>query len=83
MTFKESLEKLNIADYGEAIFHSNSHGELFHCEDYVCIASVLGDDTEWFREWFIEIVKEAKENWSRPESVYQHMPRILQENCEA
>ncbi len=78
MAFKEALKKLNIEDYERRIFHSNSHGELFHCWDYVIIAE-LSDDLDWFREWFIAIVEEAKESWKRPESVFQHIARILKD----
>ena len=81
MDFHAALKELNIEDYGERIFHSNSHGELFHLFDYVTIAEYFKGDTEWFRDWFIEIDKFAKEHWDRPESVYQHIIRILKESC--
>ena len=78
MTFGEALKKLNIDDYGERIFNSNSHGELFHLLDYITIAESVSD-ASWFREWFIVMVEFAEANWKRPESVFQHMPRMLQE----
>lgn len=81
MTFAEALKKLNIEDYGERIFNSNSHGELFHVYDYIVIAESL-TDASWFREWFIALVEMAK-TWKRPESVFQHVLRALQETLEA
>lgn len=76
MTFKEALDILGIADYGEAIFNSNSHGELLHLYDYVHLAEILRDaDVKegMFREWFLGVVKYANENWKRPESIYQYI----------
>ena len=78
MTVGEALKKLNIEDYGERIFNSNSHGELHHLFDYVIIAESL-EDVSWFRDWFIEVVSWAEKNWKRPESVFQHVPRLLEE----
>lgn len=78
MTFKEALQRLNIEDYGERIFHSNSHGELFHLYDYVVFAEAEGD-VNWFRRWFEDIVEMAEQNWQRPQSVFQHIPRLLEE----
>ena len=78
ITFKEALKKLHIEDYGERIFNSNSHGELFHCQDYISIAGQLNEDQcKLFRKWFIETVKIVKEKWQRPESVYQHIYRLF------
>ena len=80
MSFNDALKKLNIEDYGERIFHSNSHGELFHLYDYIVIAKWLDEKSlPLFREWFVDIVKQAEAKWKRPESVFQHMPRILSE----
>ena len=81
MTFNEALKKLNIEDYGERIFNSNSHGELSHCMDYISLAQM--DDVSWFRTWFEATVKWAKNKWSRPESIFQHMPRCLQNSRNA
>lgn len=78
MTFKQALKKLNIEDYGERIFQSNSHGELFHLQDYILIASLEGD-LSWFRDWFVWIVNFAEQNWQRPDSIFQHIPRALKE----
>jgi hypothetical protein len=83
VTFQEALKKLNIEDYGERIFNSNSHGELFHLYDYIVIAEAIGDDASWFRPWFIEIVELVEKTWARPESIFQHIPRALAETREA
>lgn len=77
-TFGEALKKLDIEDYGEKIFHSNSHGELIHISDYIHLAN-LSNDMTWFRNWFIRIVNSAERTWKRPESVFQHIFRILRE----
>jgi hypothetical protein len=77
MTFGEALKKLNIEDYGERIFNSNSHGELFHLMDYFALAEL--EHMAWFRAWFIEIVLWAEQHWERPESVFQHIPQLLQD----
>lgn len=79
MTFNEALKKLNIEDYSERIINSNSHGELFHLRDYFFLAEKL-ENPEWFREWFIQIIKLAEEKWERPESVFQHIVKILTES---
>lgn len=70
---------MNIEDYGERIFNSNSHGELFHLMDYIMLAQSL-PDTSWFREWFVSVVEQAEQKWERPESVFQHITKILQES---
>lgn len=81
MTVEEALQKLNIEDYANRIFSSNSHGELFHLYDYILIATVFkGLDLEWFRPWFEATVKAAEEQWQRPESVFQHIPKLLAES---
>jgi hypothetical protein len=78
MTYDEALKKLNIEDYAERIFNSNSHGELFHLGDYITIAEALDDeDASTFREWFAETVKFAEQNWQRPESIFQHIPKCM------
>ena len=81
MTFNEALKELNIEDYAERIFSSNSHGELMHLSDYILIAETFTDKS-WFREWFIMIVKLAEKHWKRPESVFQHIPTILDDWVE-
>lgn len=81
MSFNDALQVLGIEDFSDEIVHSNSRGELFHCYDYIQIASLRGDKS-WFRPWFLSIVKQANENWTRPESVYQHMVAILKEQYQ-
>lgn len=86
MTLKDALTILGIEDYSERIFNSNSTGELFHLADYVMLAEWLNKeprlDKKWFREWF-EVVVGLAEKWKRPASVYQHMPRLLEETFGA
>lgn len=82
MTFGEALKKLNIEDYGERIFNSNSHGELFHLCDYINLAEMV-EDVNWFRPWFVAKVKQAEQEWNRPESIFQHLPRLLEEFSKA
>lgn len=80
LSFKESLEKLNITDYGERIFKSNSHGELLHLLDYQIIALSLTDEgCHHFRDWFIEVVGMAEKHWKRPESVFQYILKTFRE----
>ena len=79
MTFEESLKSLGIEDYSDRIFNSNSHGELFHLLDYILLAEHF-TDKELFRELFEEIVKLAEQQWKRPESVFQHIPKLLKES---
>ena len=83
MTFKEALKKLNIEDYGVRIINSNSHGELFHLGDYVLLAEYLPDELlKDFRIIFLDIVKGAKEQWKRPESIFQHILTVLNNNVK-
>lgn len=82
MTFKDALKTLNIEDYGERIFNSNSHGELMHLSDYILIAEQL-KNPEVFRSWFVEVVAFAEKSWKRPESVFQHIPRLLEDTGKA
>lgn len=80
MSFTDALRKLNIEDFKQRIMNSNSHGELFHIYDYLMIAKTGSDDNmDWFREWFVGVVTWAEKNWERPESVFQHIPRIIRE----
>ncbi len=79
MTFQEALQKLDIVDYKERIFNSNSHGELMHLGDYILLAKWLED---WdmlpaFRPGFVKLVEWAEKNWDRPESIFQHIPRCM------
>ena len=78
LSFEEALQILNIEDFRERILSSNSHGELLHCYYYIQIAQ-LDSAKDWFRPWFMEVVKWAEDNWERPDSVFQHMPRLIQD----
>ena len=74
MTFKEALKILDIEDYANRIYNSNSHGELYHIQQYFHLAKFDYKDIGiCFRTEFEEIVKYAEENWNRPESVFQHI----------
>lgn len=77
MSFQEALTVLDIEDYAERIFKSNSHGELFHLDQYFTLAETFKSDAKWFRNWFENVVKFAEQNWERPESVFQHILTIL------
>lgn len=77
MDFKEAFKKLGIEEYSERIFNSNSHGELFYLYDYIAIAKAM-DDATWFKDWFSEVITFAENNWGRPESIFQHIPKMLQ-----
>lgn len=81
MTFADALKRLRIEEYGDRIFNSNSHGELFHIYDYIQLADSIQSDEQAaaFREWFVAIVEWTAQNWKRPELVYQHIPRLLEE----
>ena len=75
-SFRNSLKLLNIEDYLERIVNSNSHGGLTHLVDYMFIAAACENPSE-FREEFEGIVKTAEKTWKRPESVFQHIPKLL------
>ena len=77
MNLQEALKILNIEDYTERIWNSNSYGELFHLNQYITLAETFKDNSKWFRDWFESVVNFAKENWKRPESVFQHIYKIL------
>ena len=80
MTLAEALEILGIPEFHDRIVNSNSHGELFHCAEYVFSANKVRRenlDIAWFRPWFLGLVKWAEENWERPESVFQHLHKQL------
>jgi hypothetical protein len=72
ITFAEALIKLNIVDFEERIFKSNSHGELVHLTDYIWLANNLPEHLV-FRAWFVKAVLWAEQNWERPESIFQHI----------
>jgi hypothetical protein len=77
MTFQEALKKLNIEDYADRIWNSNSHGELFFIQDYINMATSFKGDMAWFRPLFRICVYFAEQSWKRPESCFQHMPRLM------
>lgn len=77
MTFDQALQILDIEDFKARIYNSNSHGELFHLADYVKLAQLIESDPAWFRPWFIACVTLAEQKWSRPESIFQHLPELL------
>lgn len=78
MDFKEAIAFLEIEEYGERIFNSNSHGELFHLDDYILIAEKIPKESvPVFKRFFESVVKYAEENWDRPESVFQHILKII------
>ena len=81
VTFQDVLKSLGIEDYAKRIFNSNSNGELFHLQQYFYIDELLKGNSSWFREWFENVVKWAEKNWERPESVFQHISKILTDNC--
>jgi len=83
MNFKEAIKKLDIEEYGERIFNSNSHGELFHLYGYIKIAEIYNqNDISWFKNWFSWIIEYVENNWDRPESVFQHIPQLLTESLD-
>lgn len=77
MSFADALKRLNIYDYGDRIFASNSRGELMHLGDYINMATELKGDLSWFRPLFIQCVTFAESEWTRPESCFQHMPQMM------
>lgn len=86
INFKEALQILGIEEYEQKIFNSNSHGELFHLMDYIQIAKWAKETTkseykpsDWFKQFFEDVIDFANKNWSRPESVYQHIPKFLEQ----
>lgn len=80
MTFKNAIKKLGIEKYEERILQSNSHGELFYLNDYIMFAKVFSSDASIsrFKNWFDITVKLAEDNWERPESIFQHIPELLE-----
>ena len=81
LDFQESLKILGIEDYSQRIFNSNSHGDLFHIADYIWLAEMFSkgppESYIWFRGWFESVVKYAETTWERPESVFQHINKLL------
>jgi hypothetical protein len=78
MQFGKAVQILGIEEYKERIWNSNSHGELFFLTDYIQLAEMLGDqDNTHFKAWFKDIVEMAEQTWKRPESVFQHVIKSL------
>jgi hypothetical protein len=80
ITFKEALKILDIEDYEERIFGSNSRGELYHLQDYINLAKFFKDyptAVPVFKKHFEETVEDAYKNWERPQSVFQHLKEML------
>lgn len=78
--FKDALIKLGIEDFEDQIINSHSRGETFHCLEYIELANniiFLDNGGKTFRQEFLEMVDYAEKNWERPESVYQHLLRIM------
>lgn len=82
MTFQEATEFLGIKDFEQRIFMSNSHGELFHLQEYIALAEMHREkamDPSWFRPWFVAVVDHAEMAWKRPESVFQHLGKLIED----
>ena len=79
MDLNEALQELGIEKYKERIVQSNSRGELFYLEQYFTLAEIVkkNNDKDWFSKWFEEVVKYADANWERPNSIFQHIHKIL------
>lgn len=78
--FIEALKILGIEEYKDRIFNSNSHGELFHLNDYVVMAEYLNTpDDPWFGKWFRAVVEWSDKNSKNPNAVFQHIPEILKQ----
>lgn len=85
ITFIDALKILKIEDYVDAIFNSNSRGELFHLQQYFILAEAFKEnnwDANEFRKFFELVVEFANKNWDRPQSVYQHILKFYNETVE-
>ena len=86
MTLQDALKVLGIEEYAQRILNSSSRGELFHIEQYFTLAkafksiNVTESNVKDFAKWFRYIVEWAEENWDRPESIFQHITRVLIEH---
>lgn len=81
MNIAQVCEELGIPEYAERIWHSSSTGELYHVLDYhQMLEACKNAEEKLLIGRCIKIVVEwAEENWSRPESVFQDMPRMIHE----
>jgi len=81
MKFTEALKILNIEDFKDRIWNSNSRGELSYLADYIILAQRLEEyfpeEIPLFRKWFLHVVKEAEKTWERPESIFQHIMKVF------
>lgn len=83
LSFRELCELLGIPDLCERIFHSNSRGELFHLQDYYGFLHYIlaQPDPPAARLHLVCMIRMsvrfAEENWERPNSVFQHMPKMV------
>lgn len=86
--FEKALKFLKIEDYRGRILASNSHGEMMHLPDYIEMAKNVNvggrtgseltpEDFSTIRKGFDGVVAYAEQNWERPESVFQHMLKIM------
>ena len=82
MSFADAVKYLNIEDFADRIFLSNSHGELMHLGDYIDFAAHIKDPS-WFRLLFITCVEFAEKTWQHPEHCFQHMPRLMADAAAA
>lgn len=83
-TFDEAIKVLEIEEYRERICNSNSHGELSHLADYIHQAQGIRNISEvlFFKAAFVSIVQWCEKNWTRPESCFQHMPKLFGQLAE-
>jgi len=79
-TFGEATKFLNIQKYEDRIMNSSSTGELFFIVDYINLANHWkrnNFNVVEFSKLIDDIVKHAEDTWKRPESVFQHMPKMI------
>lgn len=82
MDFKESLSYLNLEDYGERIFNSNTRGELSHIQGYIDLAKYYKENKEALniknaRDMLIEYLKVAN-----TDIVMQYFPIFAKETAK-
>ncbi len=80
INFNEALKILDIEEYKERIFTSNSRGELYHLQDYIALAKFFKNyptAISVFKKHFEEVVDDAYKNWERPQSVFQHLKEFF------
>lgn len=79
MDFRTALKRLGIEDFADRIMHSSSTGELFHLQDYIVMAEKFSPEicTGFREQCFLKIVHQAEKTWKRPESVFQHILKLI------